>query len=177
MGWNPLDDPCDYILLAGQKSPGVADVTGASSPREWEERKGYGMSGAWSLFMRRNLARFSVTLRLYTTEDWAAWDEWKQLVDQLPKRRTSAKFDTGFMEITHPLLADLDIRAVGVGERMQAVQTGDGEWSIEIKFIEWRPLKQTLAKPDGAQAEPSDPYDDKIQGLLDQAQRLAGDNG
>jgi len=173
--FDPIDAPCDYILLAGQKSPGVAEIVGASSPREWEERNGYGVTGGFSVFMRRKLARFSVRLRLYESEDWIAWRAWKPIVDKLPKRRGGSGADSGMLSIWSPQLEDLDIKAVGVAEVGQPEQTGDGEWTIEIKFIEHRSPKVTLAKPQGAAAEPVDPIDKVIEGLTDQFQSLAHD--
>lgn len=175
MTWNPIDTPQDYILLAGQKSPGIAEVSGASSIREWDVRKGYGIAGAYSVFKSLDLSRFSVTLRLYSRQDWADWGVWKKIVDKLPKRRTGNGADSGCLDITHPLLEDVGIHAVGVAERLQPVQTGDGEWSIEIRFIEFRRPKLAIAAPDAAQAEPHDPVDDKIQALLDQASKLAAE--
>lgn len=169
MAWDPITDPKDYILLGGQKSPGLADVSGASSPREWDERKGYGLSGSFSVFCGRRLAHFSVKLRLSTVEHWADWYAWKGIVDKIPKRRGAGK-DSGNLDIWHPVLEGLDIRAVGVAEVMQPEQTDHGEWTIEVKFIEFRHPRVTLAKPESAAATPNDPIEDAIARLTEQVQ-------
>ena len=39
MTFQPLTTPVDYVLLAGERSPGLAEVTGADSVRELQERK------------------------------------------------------------------------------------------------------------------------------------------
>ena len=175
MVWNPIADPCDYITLAGQKSPGLADVVGASDARKWDEREGFGLSGSFSVFRGRSLAKFSVMLRLYSEEDWEDWHAWKKLVQKLPTRRGGGK-DSGTLDIWHPLLEDLDIKAVGVAEILQPVQTDHGEWTIEIKFIEFRQPKVTLAKPEGAAATPVDPIEENvIKPLLAQVQQLAAE--
>jgi hypothetical protein len=149
MTWDPITSPCDYILLASKKSPGIAEVRGASSPRKWDERDGVGITGAALVFKGRGLAHFSVVLRLYSAQDWQDWHAWKPIVDKLPTSRGEGN-DSGTLAIWHPLLQTLDIKAVGVAEVMQPDQTGDGEWSIEIKFVEWRAPKYALAKPEGA---------------------------
>jgi hypothetical protein len=167
---------CDYILLAGQQSPGLVEVVGASSPREWDKRKGYGVSGAYSVFIGQDLSEFAVRLRFSTALHWAEWATWKKLVDKLPKKRFGSGKDSGMLDIWHPVLEDVGIKAVGVADRKAPEQTADGEWTIEIKFIEFRRPKLSLAKPEGAAATPVDPVDEKIGGLLKQLDALAGDN-
>lgn len=177
MTWNPIDEPCDYILLAGIKSPGLADVVGASDIRGWDVRKGMGISGAFSVFTGQDLSRFSVRLRLYTDTDWAAWYAWKPIVDKLPTRRGGGGKDSGVLDIWHPVLEGLDIKAVGAAEVMQPEQTDDGVWTVEIKFIEFRYPKLTLAKPEAAAATPVDPVEEQIiKPLIEQVQSLADDN-
>lgn len=172
--WDPITSPCDYILLAGIKSPGLADVSGASSVRRWDEREGFGISGAFSVFKGRGLAHFSVKLRLYSDTDWAAWYAWKQIVDKLPTRRGGDGKDSGVLDIWHPLLEGLDIKAVAAAEVMQPEQTDNGEWTIEIKFLEFRYPKIALAKPEAAAATPVDPVEEKIiKPLTAQFQSLA----
>jgi hypothetical protein len=154
MTWDPIVSPCDYITLAGNKSPGLAEVRGASSPRKWDEQDGVGISGAVLLFKGRGLAHFSVILKLCSAQDWSDWFAWKPVVDKLPSQRGGEGKDSGALSIWHPLLEQLDIKAVAVAEVMQPEQVGDGEWAIEIKFVEFRRPKYTLAKPDGADAAP-----------------------
>lgn len=178
MAFDPITHPQDYIVLAGLRSPGIAEIVGASSPREWDERKGYGLSGSFSVFKGRRLARFAVRLRFYTEQDWLLWASWKQLVDKVPTKRGgssdgSTNFDTGVLQIDHPILADLGIRAAAVEEVRQPEQTDHGEWTVEIKFIEFRHPVVTLAKPEGAKATPVDPYEQKIDALTKQFNDLA----
>lgn len=174
MAFDPITAPVDYILLADQPSPGIAEVVGAASLREWVERNGYGVSGGFSVFQRRKLAHFSVKIRLYTAADWAAWAAWKPIVDKLPTKRGVGGPAAGYLKIDHPILADLDIKAAGVEKVGQPEQTADGEWTIVIDFIEFRAPVITLAKPEGAKATPVDPYDAKIKELEEQFNALAG---
>jgi hypothetical protein len=171
MAWNPIDNPVDYIKLAGQKSPGLADVDGASSPRKWDEAAGYGLSGATIRFTGDGLAKFAVRLRFYTVEHWAAWDAWKPLVFNRPKGKSPRALD-----IWHPHLEELGIKSVVVEDVSQPKQTADGEWTVEIKFIQFRMPKLTLAKPEASRAKPTDPYEVVIEQLAGQVQveALAG---
>lgn len=160
MTWNPLDEPADQIWLSQVWSPGLCDIVGADSPREWDERKGYGLSGSIAWFKGVGLAHFSVRLRLYTSEDWEQWAVFKPLVDRPPYGRRPRALD-----IWHPLLVDQGIYAIGVENLAQPEQTADGEWTIDIKMIEYRLPKYSLAMPDGAAATPADPFEQTIERL------------
>jgi hypothetical protein len=170
VAWNPIDAPINYILLTGQKSPGIADVEGASSPRKWDERNGYGLSGSTVVFTGLGLAKFVVRLRFYTAEHWAAWAVWQPLVAKPPMGSRPRALD-----IWHPHLEELGIKSVVVEDVSQPKQTADGEWTVEIKFIQWRRPKLALAKPEGSQAKPTDPYDQLIERLTTQVQELAAE--
>jgi hypothetical protein len=171
MAWDPINDPCDYITLAKVKSPGIAEVRGAGSHRKWDELDALGHS----IYKGRGVARFSVLLRLYDEQDWKDWQAWRHLVDKLPKRLGAVQEkDTGAMDIWHPLLEELDIKAVVVEDLIQADQTDHGEWTIEIKFLEFREPKIVRAKPEGSAATPVDPVEDLIiKPLINQLQSYA----
>jgi len=169
VAWDPITDPIDYVLIKGRKSPGLADVAGASNPENWDERRGYGFSGATIIYTGAGLANFSVTLRLYTEQDWADWNAWKELVAKPPTTRIPKALD-----IWHPLLEDLGIKSVVVKERHQPEQTDDGVWSVKIDFKQSRRRKFTLVKPEGSEATSDDPVDKLIENLSAQVQELAG---
>lgn len=174
MTWNPLgESPSretptrpgdgDQIWLTQRWSPGLCDITGANSPREWEERKGYGFSGALVVFRGIGLARFSVKFRLYTSQDWIDWANFKPLVDKPPLGKRPRAQD-----IWHPLLVDQGIYSVVVEDLGQPEQTADGEWTIEVKLVEYRSPKYALSKPDGVTASPADPRELEIEKLTKQ---------
>jgi hypothetical protein len=157
--WNPILEPRDWFSLAGQRSPGLCDVRNAAELRDFAIKQPPFSTGAIILFKRRELARFDITLRLYTVTDFFALDAWRPLIDKRPDARTRAIA----YDIEHPLLTALDIRSVVVQKIYQLDQTNDGEWSLRIDFLENRGLpKQTLAKLDGSQSSPVDPVDQEI---------------
>lgn len=173
---NPLATPVDYILLAGQRSPGVALLPGgASSPRKWDERKGYGTSGSTIVFTGEGLAKFSVKIQLVTRDDWAAWDAWAPLVKRSPKGDKPKATD-----IWHPILEEHGIASVVVEDLVGPTQVLDGTaWEWELKFIQYRAPKPALAKPQGSAgtstqaAQPKSPTDQLIADLTGQVQELA----
>lgn len=159
--WNPITEPQDWVDFAGQQTPGIAEVIGASSPRKWDERDSYAISGAFLVFHGKQLAHFIVRLRLYSVEDWSDWHAFRPFIAPVPRRGRPAKA----IDITHPILAELGIRSVVVEDILQPEQTADGEWTIDIKLIEFRAPVFTAAKADGAKATPADPEDQQLTEL------------
>lgn len=164
--WNPLTEPQDWVDFAGIQSPGIADIVGASTPRSWDERDSYAVAGAFLVYHGKKLSHFSVKLRLYTPEDWDGWWALQPILAVLPRRGTRAKA----IDITHPLLAAVGIRSVVVEDILQPEQTADGEWTIEIKLIEFRAPVIAAVKADGAKATPADPEDAQLEALNKEAE-------
>lgn len=147
MTWTPLTSPVDHVLLAGQRSPGIADVQGAGSPRRWDIRRGYALSGARPVFRGMDVARFRVVLRLLTEADWEAWHEWKVLVQQPPTGTRPRALD-----IWHPVLEECGISSAVVENVEQPVHDGTGLWTIAIAFIEFRPPQPLVIRTEGSSA-------------------------
>lgn len=155
--WNPLTTPVDFFNLAGVRSPGYAELTGASSPRKWEERGGYGLSGATVVFRGVGLCYFTFKLKLYSEQDWADWYKFKPLVER-PPFGTRAKS----LDIWHPFLEQLGVTHAVIEEVSQPEQGDSGEWVITIKMIEFRRPVVALAKPVASKATPVDPVEAKL---------------
>lgn len=146
MSYEPLKEPTDYILLAGQRSPGIAEVRGADSERDIQERKGYGLSGARSVYKGIKLIKPTVVVRLSTEKDWEEWHAWKPLLDRPPTGQRARALD-----IWHPILEDQGVTSVLIAKVGQPERTkDDGEWSITINMTEWRPPQPALSSPDGS---------------------------
>lgn len=167
--WNPIQQARDYAIIAGKQTPGAAEIVGASDLRKWDIQQGPGLMGAYVLFMGKDLSKFTLRLKLLTLEDWQGWDQLRPLLQKMPKRRFSALGGppagkgSGALEIVHPVLEQANIHAVVVESIAAPIQTGDGEWTIDIALIEFRRPKVALAKPDKAETPvPTDPWDLKI---------------
>lgn len=181
MSFEPLTAPQDYFVLAGQRSPGVCDFVGADSPRRWDERRGYGLSGATVVFRGIGLSEFKARLRLYNSQDWSNWHAFRGLLQRPPTPTPSAtsvqrppRVVPRALDIQHPLLEDLGIRSVVVVNVLQPEQTGNGEWTIEIVFKEFRRPVVALSRPDASQERVTDPVDVVMEQLSGQFQELAG---
>jgi hypothetical protein len=172
MAFNPISQPVDRVTLGGRQSPGLASIEGFSSPRRWDERRGYGLSGSTVVFRGIGLATGKLILRLYTEQDFADWSSFSELVQRPPSGERSRALD-----ISHPILEDLGIRSVVVEDVKQPTQTGDGEWTIEIALKEFRRPVVALSRPDGSVDRPPEPEDQNdiairdLAGISQRAQR------
>lgn len=163
----------DWCLLGGERSPGLCTVIGADSPRKWDERVGFGLSGAWTIYLGIGVSSFSIKFKLYgkrdVSPDWVAWNKFDAAVLMKPPKNKRPKT----LDIWHRELERLKIKSVGVKNVKQPVDLGKGEWEVEVEFIEYRLPKLTMAKPEGSQAKPTDPVDKEIEALTAQLEALA----
>ncbi|WP_437799524.1 hypothetical protein [Sorangium sp. So ce693] len=159
---NPIEqaDLYDVIVLAGQRSPGQAQVNGAGSPRNWDERKGYGLSGAYLVFTGDGLASFQVRLLFWEPQHFAQWETFSQLLAR-PQRGTRPKA----LDYFHPYHEPLGIKSVVVEDVLQQDQIEPGLWAQDIKFKQYRAPKPILSKPEGSTAQLNEP---KAEDELDQ---------
>jgi hypothetical protein len=174
--YNPLTNPIDYIVLEGEKSPGLADVE-ADSPRKWEEQEPFAMAASFLRGGGRRLSHPKVTLRLYTDEHWAAWNAWKRLIKPLPAGliQVPSKFAHG---IWHPWLEDVDVKAVVIANVSTPKPIDDGTaFAIEISMIEFRVPKISFAAPSASKQDAAapDPVEQRMKDLADkvQAEKMA----
>lgn len=169
MTFNPLVNPIDYMLINDQQSPGVVEITGAGSPRQWDERRGFGMSGAISVYRGAKLAKFSAAFSLWLPEHFDAWASFAELLAKPPNMRRPR-----VLTVWHPILEDLGISQAGVEDLLQPTQAEDGKWIYECKFVQYRRPRLALARPDGGDtAAVVDPVDQEIENLTRQVDRLA----
>ena len=167
--WNPIEQPTDKLLLSGMPSPGVCEILGASSPRNWNEQSGPGWSGGLLVYQGIKLCHFTALFNLYELSHWDEWQLFRPLVMRPPlgsRPRTHT--------IWHPLLAEVNIHACVVEDVRAPQQIGDGQWVVDVAFIETRlPKHGAPIKPTAADAKPVDPYEQEIERLLGVRDELA----
>ena len=152
-GWNPIDNPQDFVMLGGKRTPGIATITGFRRPRRWDERASTGMAGATLVYRGQPLQSGKLIILLTSTEDFDAWASFRAVLEPLPPvpaTQTDAIFirQRGrILDISHPLLDDLNIHRVVVEEDGQPEQTDDGQWTVEIALKEHRPPVRVIQRP------------------------------
>jgi hypothetical protein len=137
--------PQDFFTLAGLTSPGRAYFKGASSPRKWDERPGYGTSGATTVWMGAKLARFTAIIEMWQAADLIDWEIFKTVLIKPPPGLPPIALGIG-----HPTLngAPYNITDVVVEEVTCPEQDDFGLWTVQIKFIEYRrPMPAFAAAP------------------------------
>lgn len=146
---NPFtDDPdaYDFPSIGGERSPLLVDTAGASSPREWEEKKAAGHSGATIVYNGDGLAEFTAIFYAWTPEHFEAWAPFRQR--HIAKPPGGAKPTA--QDYAHPFLAELGIVAVVVKDESEWVQGEPGMFSKEVKFGQYREAEPAQAKPKGS---------------------------
>ena len=166
----------DTIFLSGKTSPGACRVRKATDPRTWEVRKGYGFSGASTVFTGDDIKGFSVDFLLWLPEHFDEWTDFAKLLVK-PTAKTRGKA----LGIYHPLLRvpPLNISAVVVQDVSQFDVDDQGQWMCSVDFLPFRAPKPALSKPNAATPGASKPAptaqdeaDKKMQALLGQVQSL-----
>lgn len=180
MAYNPLTSPVDYVMLGvhdprsnvritGLRSPGLAEVRKAATPRKWDKRLGYGLSGSFPIFRGRDLAEFEIVIRLTEDEDWEDWANWKSLVEVPP----FGKFPKA-LDIWHPWTEAAKIRSCVVVNVSQPEPDDYGTFTVTIPMLEWRKPVIELAKPEGSanQAPNESPLEKRVRQDADEINKL-----
>jgi hypothetical protein len=136
-------DQADRIKLSGKISPGIAIVSGLTSPRKWNIKDGYGLAGATVDFIGTKLMRFTVEFRLWEPEHFEKWGEFSKLFE-VPRIPAGAPVKA--MRIEHPILAEMYISSVVVEDRTQLLQVDNGVWACTVSFLQYLPPRKALGK-------------------------------
>jgi len=179
---NPLRDAevdaWDTALLANIPNPGLVVVSGATSPRKWDEAAGTGTSGATLRWTGDGLPEFEARVSVWTPEQFEEWDRtWGPLTARTEPGQKPLAFDW-----RHPATDDLKIRSVVVLDLTQWEQVEDGLWQRTVKLKQYRKPAPALGKPAAAAANeageskptPKDDQDRIIQDLDKRVEIVAG---
>jgi hypothetical protein len=164
---------CDYVVLEGQRSPGVARVRAPSSPRKWDERDGHGASGATLVYNGDKIAHFEIEIDLWETQHFDDWDAFKVLLQRAPKG-TKPKA----MDISHPFTDEHGIASVVVEDLVGPEVSDQGLTTWVVKLAQYRPPTPAQGKPAGSGAQPGGTdakteADKQIEQLTQQVKELS----
>ncbi len=164
----PVDTPdlWDSIILAGIKSPGIAEVTGGDREFGWEAKKSQGSDGATTTQGGAGLAKPKVKFLLWKepgkVDHFEAWNMVFLPLLHSSQKAVAAKKTTTTqvvahagkpphaLDIYHPDLAANGIRSVVVDNIGQLVDEGKGLSSCAVSFLEFRPPKPAGGTPGGS---------------------------
>lgn len=171
----PYDLMSDHFSVNNEQCPGKCVIHGAGTPREWDIRKGYGLSGATVVFMGNTVSRFDIDVTIFTQQDFDAWSAFYGKYLQKPDQ---GKYPRA-VGIYHPQLAVLGIGSMVVEDVTQFEQDDTGGWTCTIKCIEFKKPKPLILRPLGSipgtgtkQPTAADKFDQELQDKQKQLQAL-----
>ncbi len=146
-GANPIQIPAIYekLVVAGELSPGVCDVTGFARSWDWDVKKAKGASGSSATLQGEPLAKGKVEFLLWLPEHFDSWNAFREL---LVRGQQQKKIEA--LDVLHPVLTDLGIFSLVVEEIGQVTRKGRGLYSITVQFLEYRPPKSAGGSPNGS---------------------------
>lgn len=145
---NPFDDDpdlYDFPRMNGTRCPLLTDVSGAASPRKWDEKQGQGLSGATLVFTGEGLAKPVLRFFAWKSEHFVAWEIFRPIIATVPTKNKSAA-----ISIEHPFLNELGCAAVVIEEEGMWTQASPGLFTKDMKCSQYRAPKPAGAKPQGA---------------------------
>jgi hypothetical protein len=158
---DPLRNPDAYdtFVLAGVRSPGLCKISGAGSPRSWDEQKGKGNVGASISFNGLGLAKFKIRIFLWTTKHFDEWTNFATILKPPINGQPAHALD-----IEHPILDEphLQIRSIVIEDVSQLDEEGDtGKFFYDLDCKAFRKpkpaqtgvLKGSKAKGESAKEE------------------------
>ena len=179
---DPFSQPqaWDVIQVAQQVSPGLCKLAGFKRAFEWDQKKGKGTTGATATFVGRPLAKGTITIKIWTLDQYNALIAFLPLLKYDPTKKAVQAVD-----VYHPALAMIDLLSFvceGVGMLEHA---GEQLYTCVIELLEYAPPPKASAVStpsgsattgtggSGASGTPADPVADaqqkEIAALLNKA--------
>lgn len=151
----------DYIMIGGDKSPGKCTIRGLNSPRGWDIRQGYGLSGATVVPKGDECSTFSVFFEFFdaggsgvqkTADMLNAWYAYAAKYFDKSVRLVPGSNVPKALGVDHPILAAPPHRVTeAVVKDVSGLEQDDnGGWSVEVFFLQYRKPKPALAAPNAA---------------------------
>lgn len=154
----------DVLVIGGLPSPGWAQIQKAGIPITYQKNKPYGMAGASIVYLGDELVEFDVLFTFTKESQREAWKEWAKLALARPQRPallsatplTTAEAGGTSVQpfkpvkvtgVYNPILAELGITAIAPTFIGQFVQPVIGKWQKLVSFIQHRPPKPALGRP------------------------------
>ncbi len=138
---DPIKDPSswDSVEFAGIEYP-FCEISGFDRESEWDVKKGKGAQGATATFVGISLAKGSVKFVAWESSHFVAFDKIFVMFKYDPAKKKSQA-----IEIWHPSIVENEINSVVVTKVPPWKHDGNGQYSREVEFLEFRPAPKTSA--------------------------------
>lgn len=142
----------EYVMIGGDASPGKATVRGLNSPRGWDERKGYALSGATLVPTGDELSKFEILFELWDETQMALWNSYASKYFARSVKLVPGTLKPKALGIEHPALTapPHHITEVVVLDVIGPETDDTGGVSWVVKFEEYRKPKPALSPPDAS---------------------------
>ncbi len=169
---DPIQDPAawDAVELAGVEWP-YCEVSGFVRENGWDVKKGKGAYGSTLTFVGLEPVKGSVKFYAWESKHFTDFGQILQLLKYDPAKKTPQA-----VEIYHPALVEVEVTQVVATKIPPWNHDGEGMYTREIEFIEYRPAPKTSAVATPSNAATSDPNKSPSSGLQpDPAIKAAND--
>lgn len=137
----------DSIQIGPDVCPGKVTVENGKRPSGWDERKGYGLSGATLWPVGDPLGHFAILIELWDENDYDPYLAfYKKYLAPEAKIVPGSKIQPG-LNVTHPVLHQLGLQQCVVIDRDALTKDDYGLWSQRIYFKQYRKPKPAPQPP------------------------------
>lgn len=169
-----IDDPITnpgawYVMkVGGTPTPGKCEVT-AERVNRINVLMGLGSDGASTVYVGREVIVAQATFWAWQTSHFTAWDPILALFKYDPARGVPVRA----VDIYHPALADLGVRAMLCKKLSTWKHEGKGLYTRAVELVEYKPVPKTSAYGKPFSAPGDDPQTDlQVQMLQNTADAL-----
>jgi hypothetical protein len=172
----------DYFMIGADACPCQAELVEGGSPRGWDERQGYALSGATLVPTGDHLTPVVFRIKMWDPVQWPAWQTFAAKYLNKSVRYNPGTVTPRALSITHPILNAPPwlVSEVVVDDVTVPQQDENGLWTWEIHFHEYRAPQPAPQKPDAAiaaaqedQPTATDQFEAEMQNLGAQLPALA----
>ena len=149
MSANPLLVPeaFDTIVIGGEYMPGLAKVGKPKRSFKWDKKEGPGTQGDSLTYRGSRLVDFVIDLTFWESEQIDEWDAKQPGLEPDPRSVRA-------LDVVHPVLERLKVRAIVVAEIGGLEDRGAGEWGVQIGINEYKapPKVNASGSPNGSKS-------------------------
>lgn len=171
------------FTIGGDNCPGKATLLEAPKVFGWDQRKGYGLTGAYSVPTGEELVLAKFLVELWDGAQWPLWLLFVKKYFTRPVITAPGGLSSLGLGIQHPLLnaPPYSVHKVVPAKVHEAKQDEWGGWSIVVELLEFKPPAPVPPRPlatipDKAPGQPTarDALDREMQARSAEFQALAG---